>query len=113
MPATIGTILNAIRLEKGVYKVGDSRVSLDSVIYEFNRGADAAEIQRSYDSLSLAQVHAAIAYYLHNKAQVDEYLKRREEESDRLREKYSTPGLREQLLARRGKPPEEWEPLNF
>ncbi len=113
MPTTIGTILNAVRLEKGVYKVSDSRVSLDSIVREFNAGADAAQIQSSFDSLSLAQVHAAIAYYLHNRAQVDEYLERRQEDSDRLRDEYSTPELRTQLLARRGKPSEEWEPLNF
>ena len=113
MASIVGTISNAVRLAEGVLKVGDSRVSLDSIIYAFNDGNDAAEIQQDFNSLSLAQVHAAIAYYLHNKADIDQYLQRREEESDRLREKYSTPGLREQLEARLGKPPEEWEPLKF
>ena len=114
MPVSFGTIPKAVRrVEGGTLRVGNSRVSLDSVVYAFNRGEDAAEIQQSFDTLSLADIHAAIAYYLHNKADVDEYLKRREEESERLMEKYSRPGLRKQLLARRGKPPEEWEPLNF
>jgi uncharacterized protein (DUF433 family) len=58
----------------GVLRVGNTRVSLDSVVYGFNRGEDAAEIQRNFDALSLAEVHAAIAYYLHNKAEVEQYL---------------------------------------
>lgn len=114
MASTVGTIPKPVRVDKGGgLKVGGTRVSLDSVVYAFNRGEDAAEIQRCFDTLSLAEVHAAIAYYLHNKADVDEYLHRRKAESDRLRKKHATPGLREQLLARRGKPPEEWEPLKF
>lgn len=83
MGVTIGIIPNAVRLEDGVFKVGDSRVSLDSVIHDFNNGADATEIQHNYDSLSLAQVHSAIAYYLHNKASVDDYLAAREQDRDR------------------------------
>lgn len=77
MAAIVGTISNAVRLEDGVYKVGDTRVSLDTLVYEFNNGADAAEIQREFDSISPAQVHAAIAYYLHNQAEVDRYLAKR------------------------------------
>ena len=74
MASIVGTIPKPVRVVEGVFKVGDSRVSLDSVVYAFNDGNDAAEIQRQYDSLSLAQVHAAIAYYLHNKAAIDAYL---------------------------------------
>ena len=85
MASTIGTILNAVRLEEGVYRVGDSRVSLDTVVYEFNSGAAAAEIHREFDSMSLAQVHAAIAYYLHNKKDVDRYLAKREVEREKIR----------------------------
>jgi hypothetical protein len=32
------------------------------------------EIQRNFDTLSLAEIHAAIAYYLHNKEAVDRYI---------------------------------------
>ena len=114
MSVSFGTIPKAVRrVEGGTLRVGNSRVSLDSVVYAFNRGEDARQIQQSFDTLSLAEIHAAIAYYLHHKSDVDEYLERREDESDRLKAKYSTPGLREQLQARHGKPPEEWEPLNF
>src|SRR5438552_10845510 len=79
MPTVIGTIPNAVRLDEGgALKVGDTRVSLDAVVYAFNNGADAAEIQRDYDSMSLAEVHAAIAYYLHNIAKIDSYIAKQE-----------------------------------
>lgn len=48
--------------------------------------------------------HAAIAFYLHNKAKVDDYLVKQEVRKAKIRkelEKYSKPGMREILLARR------------
>ena len=114
MASIVGTISNAVRLEDGVIKVADSRVSLDSVVYAFNNGADAAEIQRDFDSLSLAQVHAAIAYYLHNKAAVDTYITKREvEREDWWREheaKFPPKITREMLLARRNGRDPNWPP---
>ena len=114
MASVIDTIPKPVRLaEGGVLKVGDTRVSLDTVVYHFNNGMNAAEIQDAYDSISLAQVHAAIAYYLHNKTEVDQYLATREKTRTKIRKeikaKYSTPSINETLLARRGKPREEWE----
>ena len=67
MATIVGTIPKSVKMNShGVLRVGNTRVSLDSVVYAFNRGEDAAEIQRNFDTLSLAEVHAAIAYYLHN-----------------------------------------------
>lgn len=114
MASLVGTIPKPVRkAEGGVLRVGDSRVSLDTVVYHFNNGMDAAEIQDAYDSMSLAQVHAALAYYLHNRAKVDQYIAKRAIQAEKIRKEikanYSTPGLREKLLARRGKPSDEWE----
>jgi len=92
----------------GVLRVGNTRVSLDSVVYGFNRGEDAATIQRNFDTLSLAEVHGAISYYLHNKEKVDVYLAEQENEFERMRaeheEKYSPKITREMLLARKNDP---------
>ena len=113
MASLVGTILNAVRLEDGVYKVGDTRVSLDTVVYHFNKGSDAAEIQHDYDSMSLAQVHAAIAYYLHNSAKVDEYLAKREIEREqqwREHEGQFPPKItHEMLLTRKNGEDPNWE----
>jgi uncharacterized protein (DUF433 family) len=108
MSSVIGTIPKPVRLvEGGTLRVGNSRVSLDSVIYAFNRGENVAEIQHSFDTLTLAEIHGAISYYLHNKAEVDKYLERRELDfekrraEDRARPDHIT---REMLLARKNDP---------
>ncbi|MBX3244165.1 MAG: DUF433 domain-containing protein [Acidobacteria bacterium] len=106
MAVSFGTIPNAIRKVKGgVLRVGDSRVSLDSVIYMFNEGADAVEIQNSYDSLTLAQVHAAIAYYLDNKATIDKYLTEQIKQQKKIRAEienmFPPDEMRDKILARK------------
>ena len=114
MATTVGTIPKPVRVdEAGGLKVGNTRVSLDSVVYALNEGMDAAEIQCQFDTLSLAQVHAAIAYYLHNKAKVDEYLRQSEidYEKKRAQNKIDFPnGLtREMLLARKNGTDTDWK----
>lgn len=105
MSVTFGTLPRIVRrVEGGTLRVGNTRVSLDSVVYAFNGGQDAAEIQDSFPSLSLAEVHAAIAYYLQNKEKVDKYLAKRAAEFEKHRlENQSRPNhiTREMLLARK------------
>ena len=86
MAVTFGTLPRIVRrTEGGVLQIGKTRVSLDSVVYAYNRGQDALEIQRAFDTLSLAEIHAAIAYYLHNKEKVDKYIAKRAAEYEKLR----------------------------
>jgi uncharacterized protein (DUF433 family) len=49
--------------EYGTIRVGASRVSLDSVIHHYKLGATAEQIAYSFPSLSLVDIHLAIAYY--------------------------------------------------
>lgn len=114
MVSIVGTIPKPVRMNSaGTLRVGKTRVSLDSVVYAFNRGEDAAEIQRSFDTLSLAEVHAAIAYYLHNKAEVDTYLKQKavDYEKQRLADRANgiPPITREMLLARKNGTDPNWK----
>jgi uncharacterized protein (DUF433 family) len=105
MAITFGTIPKVVRrVQGGTLRVGNTRVSLDSVVYAFNRGEDAVEIQRNFDTLSLAEIHAAIAYYLHNKEKVDKYLAKRASDFEKRRaESRLHPDhiSREMLLARK------------
>jgi uncharacterized protein (DUF433 family) len=105
MATTVGTIPKPVRsVEGGTLRVGNTRVSLDSVVYAFNRGENAAEIQSAFDTLSLAEIHGAISYYLHNKSAVDKYLERRRLEFEKLRaQDHARPDhiSREMLLARK------------
>jgi hypothetical protein len=43
------------------------------------------DIVRAYDTLELAEVHEAIAYYLRHQDDVRQYMKRRAEQADSLR----------------------------
>jgi uncharacterized protein (DUF433 family) len=65
--------------ESGVYRVGDTRVMLDSVVAAFHQGHSAETISQQYPSLSLEEVYGSIAYYLANQAVVDRYLRQQDE----------------------------------
>ena len=59
---------------EGVYRVGDTRVSLDSLVYLFREGMSVESMVESYPVLSLEQVHGALAFYLANQREIDAYL---------------------------------------
>jgi uncharacterized protein (DUF433 family) len=63
-----------VRVIEGVYRVGDTRVSLDSLIYLFREGMSAESTVESYPALTLEQVHGALAFYLGNQNEIDAYL---------------------------------------
>lgn len=62
------------RTTEGTWRVTGTRVSLDSVVYAFRHGSTPEEICQDFPTLSLAQVYAVIAYYLHYRQAVDAYL---------------------------------------
>jgi uncharacterized protein (DUF433 family) len=89
----------------GVIRVGDTRITLDTVVSAFQEGATAEEIVYQYPSLNLADVYAVLGYYLQRQVEVDTYLQRRREQVQVVREsneaRYTPQGIRERLLARR------------
>jgi uncharacterized protein (DUF433 family) len=90
--------------EEGAVRVGNSRISLDLIVEQYENGMSPEDMVRAYDTLVLADVHAAIAYYLRHRDEVRAYLKRRVEEAESLRARIETerPRIsREELLARR------------
>ena len=98
--------LPPLRLDQGgAVRVGNSRISLDLVVEQYENGMTPEEMVRAYDTLELADVHAVIAYYLRHRDEVRAYLKRRKEEAETLRAKLEAERprvTREELLARRG-----------
>jgi uncharacterized protein (DUF433 family) len=76
--------------QQGVYRVGDTRVMLDSVVAAFHQGHSPETIQQQYPALSLEAVYGSIAYYLANTTEVDEYLKRQDAEWKKQRERAET-----------------------
>src|SRR6266852_9913290 len=63
-----------VRKTEGVYRVGDTRVSLDSLVYLYREGMSVESMVESYPALTLEQVHGALAYYLANQKEIDDYL---------------------------------------
>lgn len=62
----------------GGYYFIESRVSLESVVYEFLRGESPEAIVQAFPSLSLEQVYGGITFYLAHRAEIDDYLKKSE-----------------------------------
>lgn len=91
--------------EDGVILVGKTRVTLDTIVAVFDRGATAEEIVYRYPSLNLADVYATIAFYLKHQSEVEAYLQQRRQRSQEIREmnqaRFDPQGLRDRLLARR------------
>jgi len=90
--------------EQGVVRVGNTRITIDLVVEQYENGMTPEDMVRAYDTLVLADVHAVIAYYLRHPEEVRAYLKRRAEEADALRAKVESERPRvsaEELLARR------------
>jgi uncharacterized protein (DUF433 family) len=90
--------------EGGAVRVGNSRISLDLVVEQYESGMTPEDLVRAYDTLVLADVYAVIAFYLRHRDEVRAYLKRRKEEAESLRAKLEAERprvTREELLARR------------
>ena len=56
----------------GGYYVSGTRVSLDSVVYLYRDGASPEQIQDDFPSLTLEQIHGALAFYLAHRVTVDQ-----------------------------------------
>lgn len=63
-----------IRTAEGGWRVGGTRVSLDSIVHAYWDGRLPEAIAADFPSVSLEQVHGAIAFYLRNRAEIDAYL---------------------------------------
>jgi uncharacterized protein (DUF433 family) len=64
------------------YRVAGTPVSLDSLVYLYREGISPEGMVESYPSLTLEQVHGAMAYYLANRTDVDAYLTRADAEAE-------------------------------
>ena len=60
-----------VSMIEGGYRVGGTRVSLDSLVYLFREGMSAEGMVESYPALTLEQVHGALAFYLANQSEID------------------------------------------
>lgn len=55
----------------GAYRITDSRVSLDSVVYAWREGLSPESIRENFPVLTLEEVYGALTFYLANQAEID------------------------------------------
>lgn len=78
---------NYVSVDGDSYRVSGSRVSLDSLVYDYLSGLSPESIADNFDTLSLEQVYGAITYYLSHKDEVDRHLMQNRVKFDALRQK--------------------------
>ena len=71
--------------DTGAIRVGQSRVTLDVLLQYWRLGMRPEEIARGLDTLTLADVHGALAYYFRHQAEIDQYLRRQRQGSPLLK----------------------------
>jgi uncharacterized protein (DUF433 family) len=95
--------------EEGVAWIANTRVKVIEVaIDKLAHGSSPEEMHFQYPHLSLAQIHAALAYYYDNQTELDAEIKGRWADAEKLAAEFSDPRLTEKLKnekkARRGEP---------
>ena len=89
----------------GAVRVGDTRVSLLSVLTAFQRGNTPEQIVHSFPTLELSDVYSVVSYYLTNREEVDSWLQKERAEGERIcretEKKYGQKEIRQRLLRRK------------
>lgn len=75
-----------VEKREGAYRISGTRVSLDSVVYAFLRGASPESIAQSFPALTLEEVYGAIAFYLAHQSEIEAYLEKGDREFEALRQ---------------------------
>ena len=104
MALALGALSNPMRVDgNGIVRIGQSRVTLETVVRRFLVGDSPEEIADAY-ALDLADVYATVSYYLQHRDDVNGYLQSTENEEARvarlIQEKSNPSALRDRLLAR-------------
>jgi uncharacterized protein (DUF433 family) len=108
MPLMISDLPVPLRADHdGVVRVGDSRVTLDSVVTAYMQGATAEQIADDFPALDLADIHAVIGFYQGHVEEVESYLREQRRIADQVRQETEATvppsSIRQRLLARRGR----------
>jgi len=86
--ATITEIIPIYTDKDGRMRVSATRVLLDLIVDAYRRGETPEHIVQMYTTLTLDQVYLAIGYYLRHRETVDAYIRRMDEEAERLRREW-------------------------
>jgi uncharacterized protein (DUF433 family) len=81
-----------VELRNGGYYVAGTRIGLDVVTYDFQRGRSAEAIFEAYPSIgSLAKVYGAITFILEHPAEVEAYMKDQERVFEEIKTRHPMP----------------------
>ena len=81
-----------VELHNGGYYVAGTRIGLDVVTYDFQRGRSAEAIFEAYPSIgSLAKVYGAITFILEHPAEVEAYMKDQERVVEEIQTRHPMP----------------------
>jgi uncharacterized protein (DUF433 family) len=69
----------------GHIHVAGHRIGLQDLVYYYNEGHSPEALQDMFSTLSLANIHKVIAFYLDHRAEVDAYVTTCEAEMERQR----------------------------
>ncbi|MGH9846066.1 MAG: DUF433 domain-containing protein [Blastocatellia bacterium] len=87
------------------YRIAGTRISLDSVVIYWLKGESPESLTDSFPSLTLEQVFGALAFYLANREEIDEYLRQGRADFDKMSQQWkenliaTNPGLYQRLMA--------------
>jgi uncharacterized protein (DUF433 family) len=107
MSVLLQTEAPPLRIEPtGAIRVGQTRVLLELVIQEHQKGRTPEQIVSSFTTLKLPDVYSVIGYYLRHPTEIDAYLAQREAEAGQVRSEIETAqgsqiGFRDELIARK------------
>jgi uncharacterized protein (DUF433 family) len=88
--------------ERGIAYIAGTSIKVAAIAVDaLTWGMTPQEIQENYSRLSLAQIHAALAYYYDHQPEIDAQLAAWDEEYEQLRSGQPNPLTREEWEARR------------
>lgn len=79
---TVATVKFWKEGKHGALRIGETRVSLDSVAFRFFEGDSPEEILESFPALRLSEVYAVVSYIMENRAEVEMYLEKQRKSAD-------------------------------
>ena len=105
-PPPTSSLPTALRIDAdGVYRLGESRVTWDTLMYWYDQGIDPEGFVQKFPSAKIADVYTAIGYALDHWDEIQEYLRKSREHAEEVRReneaRFPPDGIRERLLARR------------
>ena len=87
----------------GNIRISGTRVTLDTLIGFYRLGETPDALHEGFPTVPLADIYAVISFYLTHQDEVDAYLKKRDEDAERIRKEWESrnpPPTRAELLAR-------------